>query len=283
MDLSGIVMMAMLPALVPAAFFIHLSWSPDWRRPKGGNSMVQLDILRLIKKMTLVDSLDVAILDDERKHALKWWEGAVVPGFPAEVRQIPYQTQTESVVLDGGRLLTGGITFYAATEPGMELTIIGRFHTQDPATLDVTVNGQYVGEWRYPANPGKWLESAFRVPAVYVTGNQPQIQIVLSEENPPEFKFEPYYFWFWQGPPNNIRTTPQYQMQAQFAGGLLLTGYDIDLRQFHPAGLITIQFYWRSEVVNDIDAILFIHFFDEYGDLVAQLRSKTFSGHPAAF
>jgi hypothetical protein len=175
-------------------------------------------------------------------------------------------------------LITGGLTFQTEVDPGSDLLIIGRFHAQDPAIIDVNVNGQDVGRWRYPSLPGEWLESAIHVPAEYLKGETAEIQLTLADENPPGFVIEPYYLWIWQGDANPLSATPEVPIDVQFEGGLNLIGYDYDLSQYKDNGRLPLQLYWQADEVNDIDAVLFIHLLDANGELVAQVDQRPYFG-----
>lgn len=253
-------------------------YDANWRLANSGEAMIQEDLIHATARMELVDSIDVADLEDERRHNFTWSEGPVIPGFPTEVRQFQYRTAPEHTVLDGGRLLTGAMAFEVSVEPGTNLMIIGRFHAQDPVTLDVRANGKSVGRWRYPAISGEWLESAFQIPADYVTSNPLEIQLALSDASAPGIKFEPYYLWFQQGEYNEVRPAPRQRINTRFAEGLELVGYDLDSRQYRPGETLPLVLYWRSDKRNDVDAVVFVHLYSENGEVVAQLDQRPYFG-----
>ena len=250
----------------------------DWRLAGSADESYQADIKELTAGMTLIDQIDLADLDDEANHKLEWWEGEVLPGFATEVRQLRYRADREREVIDGGRLLTGGFSFSSPVEPGQPLLLIGRFHPEQAATAQVSVDGQPVGVWRYPALPGEWLESVFYIPAGFVTGEEVEIGLEVVNQGRDGSKFAPYYLWLWQGDVVFSEQTPQTGVGALFEPGIELNGYDQPATAYEAGSVVPLTLYWRAGQATDIDASVFVHLYDDRGELVAQDDGRPFRG-----
>jgi hypothetical protein len=255
---------------VSAAGSTQAVFRADWRLAGSAEESYQADIEQLTTNMTLIDQIDLADLTDEADHNLAWWEGEVLPGFATEVHQLRYRTDTEREVIDGGRLLTGGLSFTSPVEPGQPLLLIGRFHAQQASAATISVNGQPVGTWRYPALPGEWLESAFYIPAGNVSGEEVEIRLEVANQGRDGSKFAPYYLWLWQGDVTKVEQAPQVEVGALFEPGIELTGYDLPVATFEAGSTVPLTLYWRTGQGTDSDASVFVHLYDEQGELVAQ-------------
>jgi hypothetical protein len=250
----------------------------DWRLAGSADESYQADISQMTTRMTLIDQIDLADLADESDHGLEWWEGAILPGFATEVRQLRYRTDPEREVIDGGRLLTGGFSFASPVEPGQSLLMIGRFHAEHESAAVISINGQPVGEWRYPALPGEWLESAFLIPASYLINDAAEIRLDIVNQGQDGTKFAPYYLWLWQGAPTLSQAVPQVKIGAIFGSEIELLGYDLPAAAFEPGAIAPVTLYWLVDERTDRDAAVFVHLYDEQGDLVAQSDGRPYMG-----
>jgi len=265
---------------ISAAGPTQVIYQADWRLANSGDRLYQEDVAKLVKGKTLVGQIDMGDLSSEAANKLVWWEGLVIPGFQTEVRQMRYRTEPEQEVLDGGRLLTGGMSFEAPVEPGKELLLVARLHPENPGAVEVTANGQSLGQWRYPGLPGEWLESAFLIPAEVVDDETVHIQLDVSGADQPHSRFAPYHLWLWQGKnlPGSEPFEPERSLSARLGDELVLSGYDLDLTANANNKVIPLRLYWQTESATDVDAAVFIHLYDEEGVIVAQQDQRPYLG-----
>jgi hypothetical protein len=253
-------------------------WRADWCLADGGARFCQPDILARTAGLDLVDALDVADLDDETAHNVRWWESVHRYGFATEVQQFTYRVLPEQEVLDGGRLLTGGIAFDVATRAGEPLWIVARLHALDTGAVQVDVNGRGMGRWAYPLVPGQWLETVFEVPAEAITGSRTRVSLRADLSNPAAQYYAPYYFWFLQGRPAETPPVMGQQVNASFNEELFLLGFDLEDQTWHPGDVVPVTLYWQSTRLTDSDAKVFLHLYDADGNLGPQADGWPFHG-----
>ena len=253
-------------------------WRADWHLAGSGEQFYQPDILARTAGLRLVDTLDVADLDDEAAHNTVWWQDARRTGFPTEVQQMTYRVLPEREVLDGGRLLTGGIAFDVATASQEPLWIVARLHARESGTIRVEVDGRHAGQWSYPPVPGEWLETLFRVPAEMVTGKQTRVTLSVDTDNPGFVHYAPYYLWFLQGAPPVTAVEIEQKVNATFSKDLALVGFGLPQAEWHPGDTIPITLYWQASETSNSDAKVFVHLYDAQGTLGPQSDGWTYMG-----
>jgi hypothetical protein len=244
-------------------------WHADWRLAGSGERFYQPDIVERTRGLALVDKLDVADLADESAHRLSWWHGAQHAGFPTEVQQLRYRVDPQAQVLDGGRLVSGGMAFQIKARPTEPLWIVARLHAREAGAVRVIVNGQDVGRWAYPSVPGEWLETLFAVPSKVVTGEQTEIRLQVEALNP-GLHYAPFYFWFLQGTPQETTPVISHPLDVEFGPGLRLLGSDLAQRFLHPGETLSMTLYWQMAAPTDSQAKVFIHLYDAQGRLGPQ-------------
>ena len=260
---------------VPDAAFASPStvkgvWRADWRLADSGARFYQSDILARSAGLRLMDTLDVADLQDEAAHDVQWWQDVIRPGFPSEVRQFKYRVPPGQEVLDGGRLLTGGIAFTVATKPGEPLWIVARLHAQEAGAVRVQVDGRDVGRWAYAPVPGQWLETVFRVPADAVSRTRTRIVLRVDADNPDFRHYAPYYYWFLQGEPEFTLPVIQHSTPVTFAEGIHLLGFDLPQAEWRPGDVLPVTLYWQTTEPIRSNAKVFLHLYDSAGNLAVQ-------------
>jgi hypothetical protein len=253
-------------------------WQADWHLADSGEQFYQPDIQSRTAGLRLVDTLDVADLDDEAAHSGEWWQDARRTGFPTEVQQLAYRVLPEREVLDGGRLLTGGIAFDVATQPGDPLWIVARLHAREGGTVRVEVDGHNVGRWSYPPVPGEWLETLFCVPAEMVADNRTRVALIVDADSPDFLHYAPYYFWFLQGDPSVASVEIEQSVNAIFDGELSCLGFDLPQAIWHPGETVPITLYWQALEASESDAKVFVHLYDAQGELGPQSDGWTYHG-----
>jgi len=264
----------------------------DWRLAGSGDRPYQADISRRTQGLTLTDQLDLADLDDEVAHDLHFWEGEVRPGFPTEVQQYPYRTDSMVEVLDGGRLVTGGLGFRVAAQPGQPLLLVVRLHAVQAGAVRVLADGHDAGLWRYPALPGEWIETAFRVPADAITRDQVELRLQVETTDPNFRHYALYHLWAWAGPPLPFVPKPAHLLTARLGDAVELVGYDLQnpkpvvseanlskiQNQYRSGETLRLVLYWHAATQPEEDAKVFVHLYDASGEIVAQQDHRPYYG-----
>jgi hypothetical protein len=253
-------------------------WRADWTLAGSGDDLYQADVRAQLAGLTLVDTLDVADLADEDAHQVRWWQDALRPGFPTEVLQLTYRTDPEIEVLDGGRLLTGGIAFEIATQPHTDLWLVARLHAHEAGAVRVEVGGREIGTWAYPPVPGQWLETRFHVPAEAVDAPRTEVVLRVDPDVPGFRHYAPYYFWFWQGEPSEPATAVSTHVEAEFGEDLALVSFDLAERPWRAGEVVPIGLSWRAREATESPAKVFLHLYDAAGSLQAQSDGWAFHG-----
>lgn len=262
---------------ISAAGPSQVVYQADWRLTGSGDLVYQADMLHRTNGMTLLSRIDLADLSDETAHDLRWWEGVVQPGFPSEVRQLRYRTDPTQEVIDGGRLLTGGLSFHANAQPGQPLLLVTRLHPIQAGAVRVTVNDHDLGLWRYPDLPGEWLETAFAIPAEVV--DRAVIEIRLDvEKAATAAHYGLYHLWLWQGESAAPAPTPTHPLSARLGNDIELVGYDFASGPYTPGQTIPLALYWRAAIQPTDDVKVFVHLYDGRGTLVAQQDRRPYYG-----
>jgi len=181
-----------------------------------------------------------------------------------------YRVDPEAEVLDGGRLVTGGMSFQVQTQPGEPLWIVARLHAQQAGVVQVTVDGQAVGRWGYPPLPGEWLETIFVIPAGAVVSEQSEISLQVDTADPGFRHYAPYYFWFLQGEPQEEPTVIPRSLDVAFGPGIRLLGFDLEQPDLHPGELLSLTLYWQVDSSVESAARVFVHLYDAQGQLGPQ-------------
>ncbi len=295
-------------AVVASAGPVQSVWRADWRLAGSGTGFYQPDIRARTEGLRLVDSLDVADLEDEAAHNLTWWQNDLQPGFPTEVQQLNYRVPAREderhsarEVLDGGRLLNGGLTVHVHAEPHRPLWIVSRLHAREAGGVHVKANGDLIGDWRYPPIPGQWLETLFCVPAEAVTHADTMISLAVDGSvTAPTSHYAPYYFWFLQGDANRIACHPQFSsldrgslsetlktfhsVSATFGENIALVGFEVPTQTWRPGDTVPVVLYWHAKVSGDVgrmkvnDAKVFLHLYDPTQMLVTQSDGWAYYG-----
>ncbi|TFG73748.1 MAG: hypothetical protein E4H27_00200 [Anaerolineales bacterium] len=253
-------------------------WRADWHLADSGVQIYQPDVAEVLNGLALVDSLDVADLDDEIAHNVLWWYDTQRPGFPTDVLQMTYRMLPEQEVLDGGRLLTGGISFDVATRPQEPLWLVARLHAHESGSVRVEVNDRIVGDWAYPPVPGQWLETVFQIPANAISSSRSHIALSVNLDSPDSAHFAPYYFWFLQGEREVSPVRIDHRTKIDFEGGLSLNGFDLPEQIWHPGDVLPITLTWQAAAPSRSDAKVFVHLYNVEGQLGPQSDGWAYHG-----
>ena len=263
---------------VTSAFSEQAVYRIDWRLGGSGDKMVQANILSQVRGMHLVDTLDVADLRSERAHRYRWWQTGRPAGFPTEVRQFSYRTDPTRVVLDGGRMMSGGEEMEVRSEAGADMVIVMRTHAMNDVRLRVFVNDVYLGLWAYPAVPGEWLEAAYLVPGRHITSPRTKLRFEAVTDAPHFRWHAPFYYWFWQGEFRPETFTPAHLLSAELGGKVRLLGYDIDKTTVNPGQTVNLTLYWQAITPTEESYTVFTHLLDGNNKVWGQKDNPPYFG-----
>lgn len=179
-------------------------------------------------------------------------------GFATEFYTFPYIDCPTSncQITDGGRIINGKETFTFALPAeyiGQDFLLVSRVHPTDSAPIQITANGEAVGQRQIIQQAGQWLEIGTIIPAIQTDS------LTITIE--PETSYSPYYHWLYPLtiPPETItEQTPIATFQDQ---AIKLLSADLTIINNH----LQIDLTWEKGVDATItgDYKLFIHVYDD--------------------
>ncbi len=219
------------PRRRPTYFAVYPGWFPYWREsgilgPEafrahlgfntigGGADMVVypaswMDVAATDRPETqlpgkrLVDSIDLAWLEDEKRH-----EWRAEPEAKDVLRQYVFPDRPTRPLTDGGRIVYGLQRFRVRVAPGRDLTMILRTDAWYPSRIRVLVDGKDAGIWDIARADTSWTEPAFTVPGPRIAGSRPEITLKREGEGGTQTRSEvpesqpgnlaPFHIWFYQ-------------------------------------------------------------------------------------
>lgn len=254
---------------------------PNWSSLRQTFSPQQPEIVARVAGLHLTDAVNVADLPAEAEHDFQWWNVGEPAGFPTDVRLMRYRPNPGVQLADGGRLLTGGDSFTLNTLPDTGLLLVARLHQTVNLTLQVQVNDQPAGEWRLPALPGEWLESAFPIPADLITSAATHITLTVKDP-PPDARYSPFYYWAYQGDLSETMPKPAHPTTVEFDDTVRLLGFDLVSETVTAGQPFDVSLDWQALAPQPADIKVFVHLLDPANDtqggLVAQTDSAPRSG-----
>lgn len=211
------------PARLPTYFAVYPDWFPYWPEsgifgPEsfrahlgfnticGGTDMVVYSAAWLDAKPTdrpalaaaelrtheLVDAIDHAWLEDERRH-----EWRAEPEAKDVLRRYAFPDRMNRPATDGGRIVRGVERFRATVRPGRDLLLVMRTDAWYSNRLRVTVDGKPAGIWSVARSESAWIEPRFTVPGALLRRDRPEFRIerlgAAGEEN-----VAPFRYWLFQ-------------------------------------------------------------------------------------
>lgn len=265
-----------IPTIVMASAGEQHIYKADWSLLNSGDALYQPDVIARLAGLKLVDALDVADLQAEQAHAYRWWLAQDHGGYPTEAKQLTYRHPSDRVVMDGGRMITGGEEMTVHGRANEDLWIVMRAHPQNGAGLRVFADGRLVGVWRYPQLPGHWLETVFRVPATFVQRNETRLRLEAITDDPGFKWHSPFYYWFYQGNATYAEPQPPVAASARFGPHIELLGHDPISTKMRAGDALIVRTYWRTAQSLDARYKIFVHVIGSDGAIVAQS-----DGYPA--
>lgn len=211
------------PARLPTYFAVYPDWFPYWPEsgifgPEsfrahlgfnticGGTDMVIYPAAWLDAKPTdrpalgsaelvtreLVDALDHAWLEDERRH-----EWRAEPEAKDVLRRYAFPDRMTRPATDGGRIIRGVERFHATVRPGRDLLLIMRTDGWYANQLHVSVDGKSAGIWSVARSESAWIEPRYVVPGTLLRRDRPEFRLervgTASEGN-----VAPFRYWLYQ-------------------------------------------------------------------------------------
>jgi len=247
---------------------------PSWSDAGLADRPHQPDIVDGMHPLVLVDAINVADVVDECEHGYAWWTRQGFRGFVSEVWHMPYRQVQGTALIDGGRVFDGGQSFTARTPNSRPVIVVGRFHQLTDAVMDVRVNDVPAGEWRLPAIPGEWQESAFEVPTTMVAGDMTRVTLAVRPDVHEDTRVGLYYLWVFQGSPILESATPTERTDARFDGVAALRGYDLVSDECSPGDAVEFALYLRALERPRGDWRIFVHLIDPRNDTTAGILSQ---------
>ncbi|MGQ0601190.1 MAG: hypothetical protein ACT4QE_05780, partial [Anaerolineales bacterium] len=251
----------------------------DWSEAPLADQPQQPDIVSRLATLARTDSLNVADLGDERAHSFEWWMVENLPGFVSDARRMAYRTAPALRLPDGGRSVDGGYGFRLTAQPGEPLLLVARLHQIENLRMHVRVNGLEAGEWRLPAIPGEWLESAFQIPAELITADRANIMLTAQPDDVGT-RFDLFYVWAYAGDAIMHVEPPTFPLNATLGEVADLIGYDLPRTDFSPGETISLALHWRSFIsikprtVTPADWRIFVHLTDRRNDTASGILTQ---------
>jgi hypothetical protein len=221
--------------------------------------------------LRLVDSVNVAHLDDEAAHGYQWRNLRPPQGFPSEFNQFAQvDCPAATRPMDGGRRINGEESFTLATTAGEDLLLITRLHPAHAGEFEVYANAVLVGTRVMPPLPGSWLNVATHIPAALVTDGETHIRIVPRLR---DGDYMPYQHLAWQGAyEGGDADAPAL---ANFADDTIRL-LEANVRQNDRRLFVALA--WANDGMAAGDYVWFVHVLDANDQIVVQTDRRPGNG-----
>ncbi len=184
----------------------QVAYPADWINVAPADSVVESH--PEIAGKTLHDSIDLAWLDDERRH--NWrplgyeyddkrseWRSRPSVLLRDILRQYVYADRPTRPVTDAGRKVFGWERFRADLAPGKDAVVIMRTDAWYPNRLTVKVDGARAGVWAIARAETAWVEPSFVIPGRLIARGRPWLEI--RREDPKDGgDYTPFHYWIYQ-------------------------------------------------------------------------------------
>jgi hypothetical protein len=252
-------------------------YQPNWGTTERGYTSLQpYDFNYWANGSLPTAEIDVADLAGEGRANYRWHNAERLPGFPTEVRELDYVSCAveNCLVTDGGRLIDGEESFdlntFYDSGNAWNVILVTRVHPVHAGTLDVYANGVLVATRRIPAIPGQWLEIAAFIPEEIAT-DPTHIRIVPHVENG---FYMPYYHWAYGM--DSVPAMPDRVVSTYQDGAIVLATSEIN---YNPeASQVAVNLDWYTPGNAQGDYVVFVHLYNEAGELVAQTDERPGDG-----
>jgi hypothetical protein len=174
-------------------------YATDWRAA-GSGDLPGAEALGMTQGRQLADRVDVGYLADERAHAYRL---DLSPGESASPIGILHAPGEGRLVVDGGRLVTGGEAMRVDLRPGRDAIVVVR--SLGALRAEIRVDGG-------PPNPisarptrppgeeeaGSWTEAVVLIPANQIRNARPTITVLAQDGAYAEGGYTSFHYWFYQ-------------------------------------------------------------------------------------
>ncbi|OIP39254.1 hypothetical protein AUJ95_05755 [Candidatus Desantisbacteria bacterium CG2_30_40_21] len=156
-----------------------------------GDSCVS--VLKEVDGWLLIDNLDVADIVDEKTHDYRFWETEHKPGVVTYALKLPFFSNQELIVADGGRVLTGGEEMVIKTRPSTNMKMIVRHRGK--FNVEILVNDKHKKMWKEDRGAENvWTEAILDIPSEWITTERTRISVLTMDKN----EYFPAHYWFYQ-------------------------------------------------------------------------------------
>jgi len=265
------------PGSVASAGPLQSVFVADWSASIDSDEPLQHDIRSLVAGLDVVDSINVADLEDEAVHDYRQWPAiGKGPGL-SELHRLTGSLPPHVEIADGGRTVTGGERFTLSANHGEDLVLVGRFRGTEDIVLDVHINGIDVGQIAYWRYEGAWQERALLVPGDVLTGSVADVVIQVRPQPGALPEHRPYRWWAYQGAVESA--VPPFVVNATTSEGQRLIGYDLELTTgASEKTTATLDLLWLSDRATARDLVRYVHWVGADGVMLAQLDSRPGDG-----
>ncbi len=243
------------------------NWAPADQAPYPVTTNL---VTPYLANMQMLETVDVADLESERRHDYQWRSPAPLGGFPTEYNQFDslgclVLLGTTCELMDGGRHINGEESFTLHLTAAQDAILVTRVHAANPGEIDVYVGDTLIDTRLIPTLPGSWLEIPTLLPAQVVTANT-RIRIVPRASG----DYMPYMHWVYQGAPT-VNTFSDPPLGTFQEGAIAVyspaIGYEVtETGDYH----ILPQWTWSTDGRATGDLKMFVHVLNADGQIVTQ-------------
>jgi hypothetical protein len=243
----------------------------DWPAPTALDLPRQPHPQVDLSAFTLVGTLNVADLANERQYGYEWWNRTTFDGFVSDVRRLPYAAcnAPECTAVDGGRVLNGGERFtLPRIAPDQGYLLVLRAQAASPARLRVGCDDT-IDTLAMPEIPGKWVEVFFWIPPGTLDPDHPRLCVTSVGGD----KYYSYRYWIYAGSGTWSSSAPPQDVRASFVepdGSAAAELVEASVEQ--TAQGLSLRLTWNSDGRLTRDGKLFVHLYaDPQQPPVAQI------------
>lgn len=206
---------------VASATGIQVITRANWEGVEAAADLRQSSTRPYLAGFELIDTLNVADLEDEADHAYEWWNAETPAGFVSDVRRLPYVAceAEPCTIIDGGRVITGGERFrLPRVASDQAVMVVLRAQAASSAVLTAGCAGEDQQTRVVPSIPAHWVEIFFLL-------TQPTEEFCLETQG----AYYPARYWVYAGSYNP--PAPTGEVLAAFSDPLV-TDFTIRLLNF---------------------------------------------------
>ncbi|MBW4435501.1 MAG: hypothetical protein KME04_00080 [Pleurocapsa minor GSE-CHR-MK-17-07R] len=222
--------------------------------------------------MTLIETVNVADVADERAAAYDWRLNGPTGSFPSEY----YAFETLGCsgacrAMEGGRRINGTERFTVNVQRDLDAVLVTRLHPMGQGSYEVWANGARVGVRVVPMMPGAWLEVPLLIPAALVTDDELVLEIRPLGEGT---FYAPYRHWLYQGAYARAERVTE-PVSAFGDGSIMLADVSTELA----GAQVDVALTWQTgDALPTGDFSIFVHVLDADGNIAVQADRRPGNG-----